>query len=290
MNFTLSDTEKVNVLQYNVLLKTSMPGDPWVKHKNCIIIASNIIQCPGERENNAQNFKVTANYTQGDTNKTVLFYQEEFWYYTCFENHGVKKLTVSNVTWNKFTVQWEHYNNDENFIMSDRIVIVNWATGKENNVKGDEAKRAYTYNQAIDSTEYNVCVTTVFFGSLTDDSSATTLNLEKITPEKCVNVTTSAAPTTSTTDWKAPVLAVGIGALCLVLLCLVFVVYNKKCKQGGDHDYDMNKDETLMGDHNDGEEMQENTNTAMFKTQEQQNQGKEEGEESGGLNTEGEEA
>lgn len=254
LNFTIIDTgNTANKLEtFAVSSKTSTPRDPWVKQDDCKRAdnVSNKIQCSGNRRNNAQNFKIDWAYKE-DNNGNITKRVEEVWFYNCFDKHGVRTISAASHRWNEFVVRWKHYKTDQNFIKKDMIKVVDVKTGEFLQLHRENEKddiNVYKHKNAQGGVTYNVCIWTIFYGSL--DSNLTLPQFEKTTDEKCVNVTTPAKPPpeNSSTDLKAPLLAVGIGILCLILICVMFVVYNKKCKQGGDHDYDMNKDETLIGD------------------------------------------
>lgn len=263
LNFTITDTgnSKNNVESVSLYLKTSTPRDPWVKQDDCQLVSTNIMTCSSNRENNAQHFKIEWFYKEDGTGATKNM-TEELWFYNCFKDHGVRYMSAKTDRWNQITVQWKHYNVDQNFIKNDMIKIVDLVTREHMQVdskKIDEKLNVYKYNSAQGNTTYDVCIWTIFYGSF--DSNGTISQFQKTTDEKCMNVTTPAKPPPSSTDLKVPLLAVGIGVLCLILICVMFVVYNKKCKQGGDHDYDMNRDETLIGgEGQNGDELQQYTN------------------------------
>ena len=211
-----------------------------------------MLECPSSRENRAQNFRIDVTFIDG-TNKS-----KELWFYDCYDKHGVKEIQTDKVEWNSFVVTWSHYEMDENFVKNDEITVIDTDNNKviHQIVNDQDNEQIFRFTKATTLTNYTVCVKTTFFKFATDTSKAK----EQETGDRCVHLRTVARQLTEEkgTNLKTTLLAVGIGILCLVLLCLVFVVYNKRCKQGGDHDYDMNKETSLMAGEggNDGEELQ----------------------------------
>jgi len=208
-----------------------------------------VLECPSSRESRPQNFRIDVTFADG-TNTS-----KELWFYECYENHGVRDIAKASVDWNSFVVTWSHYDMDENFVKEDEITVID-ADNKvlHQTVNGQNKEQSYRFTKASPLTNYTVCVKTTFFKFATDTSATR----DQETEHRCVHLRTAAQPKEKGTNLKTTLLAVGIGILCLVLLCMIFVVYNKRCKQGGDHDYDMNKETSLMAGEggNDGEELQ----------------------------------
>ena len=255
LTFTVTNT--TSPIQ-NIKFKHKTPnlGDPWILQSNCMFREGQDLVCPNkDRATRPQSFRIELQLSDN----TNAF--RELWYYDCYKQHGVTNVNLTHVAWNKFTIVWNHYDIDAIFMKEDVINITNKDTGEHVHRQKNNQKNAqtYTYDNTEPNTNYTVCVRAKFFGFLKGST-------ERVTKEKCVDLTTRKEPIDNRTkekgtDLKTPLLAVGIGILCLVLLCLLFIIYNKKCKQGGDHDYDMNKQDALMveggeGANGGGEEMQ----------------------------------
>lgn len=256
-DLTFSVTNTASSIQ-NILFKhkTPNPGDPWILEGGCNFMEGRDLVCSNkDRATRPQSFRIEIQFSDNTQAS------RELWYYDCYQKHGVTSIDVTNVAWNKFTITWNHYDIDAIFMKEDVINITNKDTGKHvhRQVHNQKNAQTYTYDNVKPFSNYTVCVRSKFFGFLKGST-------ERVTKEKCVDVTTRKEPIDNRTkeegtDLKTPLLAVGIGILCLVLLCLLFIIYNKKCKQGGDHDYDMNKQDALMaegaeGANGGGEEMQ----------------------------------
>lgn len=256
LTFSVTNSEKtIESIQFKH--KTPNPGDPWIQEQGCNFFEGNTLVCTNkDRAIRPQSFRIDLFFTdQTNTSK-------ELWYYDCYRQHGVVMVNLTSIEWNEFTITWQHFNIDSIFMKEDIITINNTDTGRQVHRQGHNQKNAkvFTYSDAKPATNYTVCVRANFFSFLKGNS-------ERDTKEKCIHLTTKDEPADKITkeegtDLKTPLLAVGIGVLCLVLLCLLFIIYNKKCKHGGDHDYDMNKADALMavengdGANGGGDEMQ----------------------------------
>eukprot|EP00111_Clytia_hemisphaerica_P022549 TCONS_00066284-protein len=233
VHFQISSGRAIENIHFST--KTPNIGDPWIQEKGCQLIESSELECPNDdRKTRPQSFRIDVTFTD-NTNSS-----KELWYYDCYKKHGVESLKMSNVEWNSFDIEWEHYAIDDIFIKDDFVSITDDETLKVIKEEKNYKKQVLSYTSAGPDSNYTVCVGTKFYSFLKGSA-------ERDTKEKCITVTTPGKPKDETTDLKTPLLAVGIGILCLVLLCLIFVIYNKKCKPGGDHGYDMNKEEALMG-------------------------------------------
>ena len=241
-----NDSKNIQSIQFKH--KTPNPGDPWIAEDGCNFLEGNELVCSNKnRASRPQSFRIDLLFTD-KTDES-----RELWYYDCYQQHGVSVVNVTGAEWNKFTIVWRHFDIDAIFMKEDVINITNTNTGRlvHRQVHNQKNAQVYTYSDADPSTNYTVCVRAKFFGFLKGSAA------ERDTKDKCVRLTTKEEPSDNRTkeegtDLKTPLLAVGIGILCLVLLCLLFVIYNKKCKQGGDHDYDMNNKDALMANGGEG--------------------------------------
>jgi len=165
----------------------------------------------------------------------------KLWLYHCFENHGAKDIaTTQNKDNGRFELTWEHYEWDNLYWNKDIINITNvnkTVTERVTPKVSTSSILSYEYRNVKSSDTYEFCIETTFFSPFEAETTDQIVS-------KCIIKSSIAFDNSKSDDGSslsAPLIAVGIGIALLLVLCIAFLIYNKKCKQGGDHDFDMNK-------------------------------------------------
>ena len=236
----------------SLAVRATNRGSPWIWQNNCIATdKNNTIECPRKDMNNAQYFNVTSNFLQNNIATTS---NAPLWLYDCYKQHGVQKIEQVTNTYSGFYIEWTHLPWDDSFIKNDVVNISGQTLNTSYQI--DVKSSSLSFKEVVIGASYKVCVKTTFYAPIT----FTVKILQKLTSKTCITITTPDHPDDpEESSFKKPLMAVGIGIAVLFILIFVFIMYNKKCKQGGDHDYDMNKDEELVEENGTGIELPEST-------------------------------
>ncbi|XP_057296398.1 uncharacterized protein LOC130625338 [Hydractinia symbiolongicarpus] len=245
-------TAPTDVNMFNMTLYVRLIGEKkWIYQPGCTSSIANKLVCPNKLIRNAPYLNIKTTQKTGTNTTTTDYF---LWLYKCYINHGVKQITITQNAWDGFEIKWNHYSWDDKFIHTDRVIVKN----KNKSHSSDVTKQMFRFSKVHINNVYNICIETTF-----PFSEKKFLNITNQVMSRCISITTPKKhQQDESSNLKTPLVAVGIGIVLLVMLCIIFVVYNKKCKQGGDHDYDMNQDEALAaGDKIEDVEMQEDENS-----------------------------
>ena len=221
-----------------VEIRASNINSQWHLQGGCEKVNGSILKCRRNTMNNSQYFRI---------NTSTTF--ELLWLYNCYKAHGVNSIKISEETWHSFNIKWFYYNWDDQFLKEETISI----TDVSANITYSEnieisSNNSYSFHKGTIKTLYYVCIKTTYITSLAlfEDAS-------DVIKTVCKNVTTTEKSQELSeqlsSSLKTSLLVVGIGVVVLLILFILFIIYNKKCKAGGDHNFDMNKEESLMADH-----------------------------------------
>lgn len=230
-NFT---SENITTLEIRAFNSKSQ----WHLQVGCEKTNQSILKCQRSSMNNSQYFRI-------NTTKSY----ELLWLYDCYKIHGVKLIKVTKQTWKHFNIKWFYHQGDDQFLKEETLSIRDLTTNKNYSVNIQiSSNNLYKFDSGTINTQYRICIKTTYIAPLILFEDA-----KDVVLTTCQDISfTEVLPNNlggSSSSLKTTLLVVGIGVVVLFMIFLLFIIYNKKCKAGGDHNFDMNKEESLMADH-----------------------------------------